>query len=174
MVDETSDKIIIEVPVLKEKTSKDFRKDVVQRREEIAGLIKDAGFFRVRKLTHTLAEKYNVSDRMILYDFDWIKGHIRPVDIREIKIDLSIGRSKAYSDALDLLFNAKDSDIKIKAIGAVITAGRFYREELEAWGEKDKIAEKSEIIMNKIPVFNIIVENPEREKDIVTEKDNKA
>jgi hypothetical protein len=113
-------------------------------------------------MAKALGEKYNVSERMIYVDFDWIKGHMKPVDLREIKIDLRIGRSRAYSKALDLLTGAKTGEDKIKAISAVIAASRHYREEMEAWGEKEKVADKHE--HHVVAPVNINIIKPEERK----------
>jgi hypothetical protein len=139
----------VEVPVLRENVSKDFKKEVVLRREEISLLINDLGFFKARRMAKVLSEKYGVSERMIYVDFDWIKGHMKPVDLREVKIDLRIGSSRAYSEAMDLLLSSKGVDEKVKAIGAVIAASRHYREELEAWGTKEKEAETIKFIIEE-------------------------
>lgn len=159
----------IEVPRLRENSSKDFRKEVVQRREELVELINDLGFFKARRMANVLAGKYKVSERMIYVDFDWIKGHIIPIDLREIKIDLKMGRSKAFSEAIDILNMAKDDDIKLKAIAMVISAGKHYREEMEAWGEKDKIADRQSINVSGTPaVFNFVEKTLEEIKNART------
>jgi hypothetical protein len=137
-MEEGSMTVKVEVPVLKENISKDCKKEVVARREELALLINDLGFFKARRMAKVLAEKYKVSERMIYVDFDWIKGHMKPVDLQEVRIDLRIGSSRAYSEAMDMLISAKGIDEKTKAIAAVIASSKHYREELEAWGTKEK------------------------------------
>jgi hypothetical protein len=164
MGEEASEVKKVEIPVLKQNPSKDFRKEVVERRGELVLLINDLGFFKAKKLAKSLGEKYNVSERMIYFDFDWIKGHMKPVDLREVKIDLRIGTSKAYSEALGLLISAKDNEEKIKAINAVINASKHYREELEAWGDKVKIADKHEINTSGPAVFNFVTKSAEEIK----------
>jgi hypothetical protein len=39
---------------------------------------------------------------------------------------------------MDMLISAKGIDEKTKAIAAVIASSKHYREELEAWGTKEK------------------------------------
>lgn len=154
----------VEVPVMKENTSKDFRKEVIERREELVLLINDLGFFRARRMAKLLGEKYKVSERMIYLDFDWIKGNMKPVDLREIKIDLKIGRSRAYSEALDMLSSAKTNKERKEAIEMVVLAGKHYREELEAWGDKQKVAEKQEITGYTFEIIKPEVKNDNSNK----------
>jgi hypothetical protein len=143
----------------------EFKKRHVERREALVLLINDLGFFMARRLYKTLAEKYKVSTMMIYKDFNWIKGNMKPEDLREVKMDLRIGRSKAYSAALDLLLNAKDSEEKAKAINTLIAAGKHYREELEAWGEKEKVADRHDLSMSVPMIFNLVEKSVEEIKD---------
>jgi len=135
----------VQVPYERDDGRKKLKKTTDDRRDELILLINDLGFFRARRLAKSLAEKYKISFQQIYQDFDWIKGHVKPEDLREVKIDLKIGRSKAHSMALQMLNDAKTSKEKSEAISAVIMSGKHYREELEAWGEKEKIADKHQI-----------------------------
>lgn len=164
MVESELKKENVQVPFIKDDGRIKLKKQVEDRRGELVLLINDLGFFKARRLAKSLAEKYEVSYQMIYKDFDWIKGHLEPIDLREIKIDLRIGRSRAYSEALDLLVGAKNGEDKIKAINAVILAGKHYREELEAWGEKEKMPDKHQF--EAMPTtFNIIEKSVEEIKD---------
>ncbi len=149
-----------------------LKKEVEDRREELVLLINDLGFFKSRKLAKNLAQKYRVSWQMIYKDFNWIKGHVKPVDLREIKIDLRIARDRALSESLDLLATARTSEEKLKAIAAVIASSKHYREDLEAWGEKEKVAEK--VNVTGPAVFNLIEKSVEEIKNERNNNKSKA
>lgn len=158
----TNDKLL-GLPRLKGVSLNPTKLEVERRREELILLINEIGFFKARKLSKQLAEKYEVHFTRIYNDFDWIKGNMKPTDLKEVRIDLKIGRDKAFSEALEILNNAKDDEMKIKAINSVLAAGKIIREELEAWGDKDKVSEKVEVNLD-------IKERLENYKDLSPEE----
>jgi len=121
-------------------TSKDFKQEAFERRERIAELVNQIGIRNAIKQVKTLAKHFQVSERSIYKDFDWIKGHWKPDDLRTIKIQLDIARNKAIDDTLQMISTETDHEIKAKLIQTLIQATKMYREELEAWGEKTKVA----------------------------------
>lgn len=141
---------IIQLPIKHKKPLNSFKEEAITRREELLILVNALGIMGTRLQSKTLAEKYKVSRQTIYNDVNWIIGNYKPSNLREIKIDLKIARDRALQKALDLLAYAQSPDDKVKGIASVIAAARHYREELEAWGEKEKVAEKVNITSKSI------------------------
>jgi hypothetical protein len=142
---EESKEEIFDVIVKQDNLSKSLKEKAYERRMELINLIKVRGFFKARLQYKALALHYGVAERQIYNDFDWIKGNYTPTDLRELKIDLSIGRDRALSEALKLLEDAKEIEERARAIVTLISVVQKCREELEGWGEKEKIADKHEV-----------------------------
>jgi hypothetical protein len=168
MVEDTNSEIF-EPPFTQKRVQNEFKKEVEKRREEIENLIIKIGFKNARKMYKSLADHYKISERMIYKDFNWVKGNLRP-NLKEIKIDLYIAREKILSEALMLLNNAITLEEKNKAINTLINSAKFYREEMEAWGEKPRIAEENNINMSEELDTNLILrlaqESRERRKNM--------
>jgi hypothetical protein len=124
-----------------EEIHKIFTKEVLERRNKILELIKKVGLWNID--TKLLAKQFEVSTRTIFKDLNWIKGHYRPKDIKEIKIQMNVIGDRIVNEALIAATN-QDPKIKIQAIDLLIKAQKSYREELENWGYKEKIADKHE------------------------------
>lgn len=153
----------IEVPIIKGNQPKNHQEIAHERRMEIAkSIVSVLGLKNAMKRIKALAEHYKVSERRIYQDFDWIKGNFRPADLQAIKMDLRIARDRILEEAMQLL---EGPGFKAEAIETLIKASKHYREEMEAWGEKEKIAEKVEHI-GAIPVtFNEVTKSVEEIKD---------
>lgn len=128
----------IELPIPSLNGSKMVLNLTQERRDKFIELIKKIGFTNARRRYKDLAKHFDVSERMIHKDFNWIKGCAKIGDMREIKIDLQIARDRVLNEALELFNDAPTIDNALKLIKIV----RFCREELEAWGEKPKVAEE--------------------------------
>lgn len=118
--------------------AKSLREKAYERRMEILQFIKVRGFIKSRLQTKGFAEHYKVAERTIYSDFNWIKGNFKPADLREVKIDLRVGRDRALAEALQLLEDVQALNDKPKAIMVLMNVIQKYREEMEAWGEKIK------------------------------------
>jgi hypothetical protein len=57
---------------------------------------------------------------------------------------MRIGRERAIQEALELI-NSSEGKEKAQAIQTLNQTLKLYREELEAWGEKTKIADKQDV-----------------------------
>lgn len=136
---------ILQLPIKNKKPFNPFNIETENRREELLILVNALGIMGTRKQSKTLAEKYKVSRQTIYNDVNWIIGNYKPSNLREIKIDLRIARDRALQIALDVLAYAQNPDDKVKGIASVIAASRHYREEIEAWGEKEKVPDKVNI-----------------------------
>ena len=141
-------------------TAKELKARAYDRRIELLSLIKVRGFIRARQQAKALAVHYNVCERIIYADFQWIKGNFTPSDLFEVKIDMRIARDRVLSETLKLSEDASNFEEKIKAMGLLMEVIKRYREELEAWGEKPKIAE-----VQKIEIESIMTKE-EREAEI--------
>ena len=134
----------IEVPYKEKKTSNPIQKQSDERRAEILSRIKMEGICNTRRRIKALAEKYGVSERRIYQDIDWIVGHYEAENLRMIKIDLKVGRERALQESFNLV-NTSEGKEKVQAIQTLNQTLKLYREELEAWGEKTKIADKQDV-----------------------------
>jgi hypothetical protein len=163
MAEDVSIPEIFEMPIKRKNISNPFKIEIDTRHDVIAKLIQRKGIRGTRKYVKALAEQLKVSERMVYIDIKWAVGHYTPTNLREAKIELSIARDEALTKAMDNLSLANTPDDTVRAIAAVIAASKHYREEMEAWGEKEKIAEKHEVTGK---VFNVNFNLPEGEKII--------
>ena len=157
----------IEVPIIKNpsKSLPNLQDLALERRKQIKdSIIKKVGFKNARGMTSEIAEKFKVSERTIRNDFDWIKGNWQPIDKKEVEIDLKIARDKSLEAALDLLATAQSRSAKEKSIKLLAEINKAYREEMEAWGEKPKVAEKHEI-MGKLLQLEFVTHDGNKESN---------
>jgi hypothetical protein len=164
MTEEPLNVEILQLPIKQKKPFNPFNLEIDLRREDLLMLVNALTIGGARKQSKTLAEKYKVSRQTIYNDFTWIVGHYKPANLREIKIDLRIARDRALQSAMELLAYAMDPEQKLRGIGAVIAAARHYREELEAWGEKEKMPDKHELSGNVPVIINLIEKSVEEIK----------
>jgi hypothetical protein len=157
---------LFDLPVLKEKASKNQQIIAFERRMEIMeNYVRKYGLTLAKKFTKKLAQDYNVGERRIYQDWDWIKGNFKPEDLRQSIIDLKVLRGKALTEAMEYLTTAQGAEKPI-AIRTAIEVSRSFREELEAWGEKPKVADRNEISVHQEPViFNLIEKSMEEIKN---------
>lgn len=141
----------IDLLIIKQSPQINLKKIAYERRLQILNnIVKVLGLAGAKKRIKELAKIYKISERQIYFDFDWIKGNFALSDLRAIKIDLKVARDRALEEALNLLSDSHNPDDKAKAIMILMDTAKRYREEQEAWGEKEKIAEKHEIISKNI------------------------
>jgi len=124
-----------------EEHSNSLPKKAKNRREAILLLIKKVGFRNTRNRTKGLAKTYEVSDRTIRSDFKWIRDHITPEDIKEIKITVRVAIDTSIDTALEQFVNQPT----IENSKSLMQIAKGYREEIEAWGEKEKVADKHQV-----------------------------
>lgn len=127
----------------KESVRKPFVFEAKERREKILDLIKKVGIWTLD--VKLLANQFNVGERCIQKDIKWIKGHYRPEELRNIKIQLDIASKRAFNKALLALTEANGIPATAQAVDTMIKAIKNYREELEAWGIKDKAADRLDL-----------------------------
>jgi len=154
----------IELPIKIDMNSKHIKERTHERRMELLNLVKVRGFIKARLQYKALAAHYEISERQIYTDFNWIKGNYKPADLREVKIDLRIGRDRALGESLKLMEDAKKFDEKAKAIDTLMNVMKRYREEAEAWGEKEKVADKHQF-EGLAGTFNLIEKSVEEIKN---------
>ena len=155
---------------------KQFKIEAKERREKLLELAKKIGFWNME--VKLLAKEFKVSERVLYKDIKWLKGHYRPQDIREIRLETDIALKKALRQAL-LLTTEADPNIRAKAINCVNSCVKELRDHLESWGEKSKVAEKVDINnyvlkiiehndrndMGAKPQAITSLENPEQQSD---------
>ena len=147
-----SKETIFDAPILRQESSKERQKrDTFERRIDVSNnYIKKYGFANARVFIKQLAEKYQVNQRQIYKDFEWAKGNVKPSNLREIKIDLGNLRDKAISLAFTNINTAASQQERNEAIKTAWVVIEKYRQDLEEWGEKPKVAEKHEIFNKSI------------------------
>jgi len=131
----------------REKVPKPFLKEAMARREKIFELAKKIGFWNIDD--KLLAKQFGVSDRTIRKDIFWVKGHYKPEELRTIKIQLDIAAKRAFNKAILTLTEANGIHDNAVAIETLIKAIKNYREELEAWGMKEKEADTIKFIIER-------------------------
>jgi len=147
--------------IKKVSNQKALRDAAKERRKELLKVIQKIGIKNARAEVKTWAKHYGVAERTIYTDITQIKKRYKPSEMQEIKIDLAIARDQALQQSLDILSKpGKSDEDKLNAIKVLINASKHYREELEAWGEKQKIADKLDVATSNI--FNL-VEKPVEE-----------
>lgn len=124
-----------------------FKIEASIRREKILELARKIGFWNID--IPLLSKQFGVSERTIYTDMDWIKGHYKPEELRNIKIQLDIAAKRAFNKAMMTLTEAKGVDENAKSIDALIKTMKAYREELEAWGVKEKEADTIKFIIEE-------------------------
>jgi hypothetical protein len=134
-----------ELPIFPQKIGNNVTEETILRREKIAKMMALTGIDNTRRRVKSLAEENKVSTRTIFRDINWVVGHWKPENLREIKINLKIGRERVLQEAMELINTSTDSKEKVQAIQALNQTLKLYREELEAWGEKAKIADKQDV-----------------------------
>ena len=94
----------------------------------------------------------------------WIKKNIKVEDREEIKITVRIAIDKALDKALERFV----TEPSIENSQKIMSIAKGYREELEAWGEKEKVADKHQV-EGISTTFNIIEKSVEEIKDAKNE-----
>lgn len=138
---EKTDKIVKKTDgtTTKGKRQKNIRKQAKERRMEILNkVIKKIGFRNARERTKKLSETYGIAERNIRKDFEWIKKNVQPEDRKEIEITVRAAIDRALDTAMERFVTEPTMDNAQK----IIQITKSYREELEAWGEKGKVADK--------------------------------
>lgn len=131
-----------------QKTSQNVGKiEASERREKILELARKIGFWNIDP--KLLSKQMNVHERTIYKDMDWLKGHYKPEELRNIKIQLDIAAKRAFNKAMMVLTEAQGVDENSKGIDSLIKAMKAYREELEAWGVKEKGADTIKFIIEE-------------------------
>ena len=140
-----------EQEITKENVQNLGRIEASERREKILELAKKIGFWNID--VKILAKQMGVSERTIWKDIKWVKGHYRTEELRTIKIQLDIAAKRAFNKAILTLTESNGIHDNALAIETLIKAMKNYREELEAWGYKEKIADKQEISIKNLDVL---------------------
>ena len=126
----------------RESPQKALREAAKNRRLEILEkVIKKVGFRNARARTKSLATNYNVVEKTIYTDFKWIKKNIKPENREEIKITVRVAIDNALDKALEQFVNFPTIENSLR----MMNIAKGYREEIEEWGEKEKIADKQEV-----------------------------
>lgn len=157
-----------EESITQENLKKTLKEEAKKRRLELLGIVKKTGLKNAIDGVKSWAKHYDVSLVTIYADFKYIKKRYKPSKIEEIKIELSIARDQALTQSLDILSKPGKSDPeRLEAIKVLIAASKHYREELEGWGEKPKVADKYKLEGNQ----RIIQLIPMSNQEIKDEKD---
>lgn len=131
-----------ELPFKRKKVQKRFKNEVDIRRRQLMGVVKKIGLKNAMKGVKTWAEHYKVSERMIYKDFKWIRGNYKPSAVEEMRIELDISRDNSIQAALKQLDDAMSFEQRDMALKTLLNASKRVREELEAWGLKEKVPDE--------------------------------
>jgi len=134
-------------------------------------LVKNVGISGAMRRIKSLAELYQVGERVIYKDFKWIKGNFTPGDLKQVKMDVRIARDRALVEALKLMNDAETKEDKAKAILILMGVAQKYREEMEAWGEKEKVPDKVEV-KGPIKLQLEIVDGRDNENEVGASDEN--
>jgi hypothetical protein len=132
-----------------------------RRRAIYENIVKLVGFRNARRKTKSLATHYKVSERTIRQDFKKIRGMARPEDLQEKRITCIIANERVLDKALEIFETEPTMDNALK----LASINKTHREELEAWEEKPKVADKVNFSGNEPAVFNIIEKSIEEIKN---------
>lgn len=138
-----------------------------RRLEILEKVVKKVGFRNARARTKSLATNYKVTEKTIYTDFKWIKKNVKPENREEIKITVRVTIDNALDKALEQFVNLPTIENSLK----MINIAKGYREELEEWGEKEKVEEKLNITHNE-PI-KLIIEKADDETNKI-QTDGKA
>jgi hypothetical protein len=116
-----------------------------RRLEIVEKYVKKLGLGNARTFTREISKKYEIGERQVRKDFQWIIGNYKPEDIRQAKLDIRILRDKTLSLALLNIESASNPQDRNEAIKTAWLVIEKYRQDMEEWGEKEKVAEKHEI-----------------------------
>ena len=153
-----------ELPIFKGISSKLVPEMEKRRLEIVNQYVNKLGLGNARTFTKQIADKYKISERMVRKDFQWIKGNFKPEDIQQAKLDLKILRDKTLNLSLLNIEAAVNPTERNDAIRSAWIVIEKYRQDLEEWGEKEKVAEKHDISMNQPAVFNLVTKSAEEIK----------
>ena len=112
-----------------------------QRREELLRLIKDLGLWNLHY--PTLASKYGVSHQQISKDIHKILRSVQPESVDRIGQIIEFSYQKSMKECQKLQ-NHESPLIRLHAVRASNDTNQKYKDFLENWGRKEKIADKIE------------------------------
>jgi len=147
-----------ELPFYTQKRSETGPEIAFKRRMEIVEqYVRKLGIGNARTFTKQISEKYKIGERQVRKDFQWIKGNFKPEDIQQVKLDLKILRDKTLNLALLNIEAAVNPTERNDAVRTAWVVIEKYRQDLEEWGEKDKVADKHQLSMDQ-PITYVLVE----------------
>jgi len=118
-------------------TRENFRNPFVleasERRRKILELAKKVGFFNMD--SKILAQQFGISQRSIQKDLNWIRGHYKPEELRNIKIELDLGAKRAFAQAMLMVSQANTIGEHAQANKSLLDAIATYKKVLEEWSE---------------------------------------
>lgn len=129
-----------------------------ERRYAIAELLRAKGFWNIdRAVKKALAMKYQVHERTIYRDVDWVFGNYKFPTEREMQVQMDVASKLALNQAMDLLNSQKiDEALKLSASRTVAELVNKYILMAESFRMKEKVADKHEI-KGQIATFNMQV-----------------
>ena len=128
-----------------QKTDKKKKKKLSaeERRRRLKKLMQSIGWGNIH--IGNLAKEWGVNRSAIYDDRDALLKAFKKEDIEHISFKLGINYEKAIEEAQKILSNPENSPIiKLKAIQALNDTQDKYTRFLEAYGRKEKVAEKIE------------------------------
>ncbi|MEX2017595.1 MAG: hypothetical protein WD876_03930, partial [Candidatus Pacearchaeota archaeon] len=157
---------IDELPIIKVVISETGRERALKRRLEIVEqYVKKLGLGNARTFTKQIAEKYKIGERQVQKDFKWIKGNVKTEDMNQVRLDLKILRDKTLNLSLLNIEAASNPNERNDAIKTAWVVIEKYRQDMEEWGEKDKIENKYDLKLTQPAIFNLIEKSLEEIKN---------
>ena len=130
--------------MIKKKPSKNVEKLTrAERRSEIKKMILKLGTWAIP--IDPLAKKYKCGWGAIKRDFEAIRKELKVHNIDETKFNLAVGLKQTHAELMKILKGDSTRDEKTRAAAALAKIDKSITEHYEAWGIKDKIADKHEI-----------------------------
>ena len=133
----------------------------IERKQKIMELIEEVGLWNVRP-AH-LAPQFGVTRQQIEKDIKLVLKLMPPENIDDIKFNLMKAYKKATKEMHKILASGNTSE-KTKASQALSHLGKSYTDILEAYGIKEKIADKVEHT-GEITILKNLIEKAKQEMD---------
>ncbi len=116
-----------------------------ERRERILRIIEEVGFWNINK--RQLAEMFDVNIKQIYKDIEYLMKHHDLQDIKKISFLLSHDLIKAQKEIRKILNSDSVSPaVKLQATSRLMDFTEKFTKFLEAYGIKEKVADKIEIV----------------------------
>jgi DNA-binding transcriptional MocR family regulator len=150
---------------LKPGSKKGMKEAARKRREEIARLVRQVGFWNLT--TANLANEYGVSRTTILKDLEILKKELKPTEIQEVEFHLDTALRGATEELIKTIKASPQATLrdKAQAAQALERIAARYTDFLERYGRKEQIAEKHEHVVNFQEELQEVVKRVNQKKE---------